>query len=152
MAETASTMLPLQTIAPDFRLLDVRTNTFRSLSELKSTTGTVIMFLCNHCPYVKYILPKLIEVAVAYQARGINFIAINSNDVASYPADNPDNMRMLAENDHFPFPYLYDETQHVARQYHAACTLSNNCGDAYLASAWRSFFRGSPSFDKAAAK
>jgi thiol-disulfide isomerase/thioredoxin len=122
MAETASTMLALGTKAPDFTLFDVVSQQWLSLSELASPLATVIMFICNHCPYVKHIQKSLVSVANQYQAKGIKFIAINSNDVINYPADNPDNMRKEARLNQYPFPYLYDETQAVAKAYHAACT------------------------------
>lgn len=122
MAETPSNMIPLGTKAPNFRLLDTCTNKYLSLDELKSDKATVIMFLCNHCPYVKHIQPKLIEVAKSYQAKGISFIAISANDVETYPEDGPEYMRVEAEKKGFSFPYLYDETQKTAKAYQAACT------------------------------
>lgn len=122
MSLTPSNMLPLGTVAPDFELPNVVTDQNVSLNALKSDTATVIIFMCNHCPYVLHILDKLIEVAKEYQAKDINFIAISSNDVISYPADAPEEMRKLAEQKNLPFPYLYDETQNVARDYQAACT------------------------------
>jgi thiol-disulfide isomerase/thioredoxin len=122
MAETPSSMLPLKTKAPQFNLLDTRTNQLKSLEDLKSPKGTVIMFICNHCPYVKYIQKKLVEVAKKYQAKGISFVAISSNDAKNYPADGPEKMREEAEVNNYSFPYLYDETQEVARAYQAACT------------------------------
>lgn len=117
-----SAMLPLGTIAPDFTLLDTCSNQQRSLSEFKSNIATVIMFLCNHCPYVKYIQPKLTQLAIEYQAKGIQFIAISSNDITAYPEDGPDFMRKEAENYGYTFPYFYDESQQVAKAYQAACT------------------------------
>lgn len=122
MAETPSNMLPLGTKAPDFNLVDTCTNKIKSLQELKSDKGTVIMFICNHCPYVIHIQSKMVEVAKKYQQQGISFIAISSNDVVNYPGDSPDKMRDVAESKGYTFPYLYDETQNVAKQYQAACT------------------------------
>lgn len=122
MAETPSKMIPLGTKAPDFYLLDTRTNEYLSLQHLKSPTATVIMFLCNHCPYVKHVQTKLTEIALAFQRKGISFIAISSNDAEKYPQDGPDKMRIEALNHHYSFPYLYDETQQVAKDYQAACT------------------------------
>lgn len=122
MAVTPSTMLPLGTEAPDFNLIDTRTGKQLSLDQLKSPTATVIMFLCNHCPYVKLIQRKIVEVAAVYQARGISFIAINANDIETYPQDGPDEMKHEANDHHYSFPYLFDDTQQVARAYHAACT------------------------------
>ena len=116
MAKTPSTMIPLGTKAPDFRLLDTCSDKVQSLAELQSNTATVIMFICNHCPYVKLIQQKIVE------KNGIKFIAICSNDAINYPADAPDKMRQEAKDHHYPFPYLYDETQEVAKAYQAACT------------------------------
>lgn len=117
-----SAMIPLGTLAPSFRLLEPRTNQWRSLDDLISSKGTVIIFMCNHCPYVKHILPSLLAVARDYIPKGIAFVGINSNDPVAYPEDSPDEMKRLAEAMDFPFPYLFDETQEVARQYSATCT------------------------------
>jgi len=122
MAKTPSTMIPLGTKAPEFNLLDTVTHQYQSLQTLKSPIATVIMFICNHCPYVKHIQTKLVETAIFYQAKGINFIAICANDVSAYPEDSPENMHLEAKKYHYPFPYLYDETQAVAKAYQAACT------------------------------
>lgn len=122
MAETPSTMIPLGSKAPDFTLLDTITNRMMSLNELASPTATVIMFICNHCPYVKLIQRKMVEIATQYQQRGIKFIAISSNDAVNYPADSPEKMHEEAAAHHYTFPYLYDETQEIARAYMAACT------------------------------
>lgn len=122
MAATHSTMLPLGSKAPDFTLVDTRTNNLVSLSEKKSSLATVIMFLCNHCPYVKHVQNKIVELADKYQSKGISFIAISSNDVEKYPEDGPEKMRLEAERCHYSFPYLYDESQEVAKAYSAACT------------------------------
>src|SRR5690348_15482728 len=110
MAETPSTMIPLGTKAPDFTLLDTRCNKRFALHDLHPPLATVIMFLCNHCPYVKLIQKKLVEVADSYQKKGIRFIAISSNDVATHPQDGPEQMHAEAEKNHYSFPYLYDET------------------------------------------
>lgn len=122
MAETASTMLPLGTTAPDFTLIDTRTNDVVSLQKYKSPTATVIMFLSNHCPYVKHIQQKLVEIVNHYQKKGISFIGICSNNIAKYPDDSPEKMKLEAEKLHYSFPYLFDETQTVAKAYAAACT------------------------------
>lgn len=122
MSETPSNMIPLGTEAPDFKLLDVVSGKMLSLSDVQSKIATVIMFLCNHCPYVKHIQAKLVEVADRYQAEGIHFVAISSNDAESYPSDGPDKMKLEAQQHHYSFPYLYDETQSTAKAYHAACT------------------------------
>ncbi|MEQ8925445.1 MAG: thioredoxin family protein [Fulvivirga sp.] len=122
MALTASTMLPLGTKAPNFTLFDVVSEKELTLDELKSDTATVIMFICNHCPYVKHIQEELVRLAEDYIPEGIKFIAISSNDVENYPEDSPELMREEAKKWGYPFPYLYDETQAVARAYDAACT------------------------------
>lgn len=122
MSETSSTMIPLGMKAPHFRLLDTQSSNYISLQDLQSDIATVIMFICNHCPYVRYIQPTLIEFVKTYQAKGICFAAISSNDVIAYPNDGPDQMRIEAEKNHYTFPYLYDETQGVAKAYQAACT------------------------------
>jgi len=122
MAKTPSTMIPLGTKAPEFNLLDTVSNKYLSLTALKSETATVIFFICNHCPYVKHIQTKLADIAKHYQAKGISFIGICSNDIVHYPDDSPDKMREEAIHHHYTFPYLFDETQAVAKAYHAACT------------------------------
>jgi len=142
MAETPSTMLPLGTKAPVFKLPDVRTGHSVSLSELASTKATVVMFICNHCPYVKHIQHKLADVAKQYQAKGVSFIAINSNDVKNYPSDSPDMMKLEADKQGYTFPYLYDETQDVAKAYHAACTPDFFVFDKNMACVYRGRFDG----------
>ncbi|MBS0359603.1 MAG: thioredoxin family protein [Proteobacteria bacterium] len=122
MPETASNMLPLGSKAKNFILKDTRSEQLVSLEEKRSNIATVIMFLSNHCPYVKHIQLKLVEIASLYQQKGIEFIAICSNDVEKYPDDSPEKMRIEAENFNYSFPYLYDETQEVAKSYLAACT------------------------------
>lgn len=122
MALTPSNMLPLGTLAADFALLDVTSGNVLHLSELKSDKATVIMFICNHCPFVTHIQKDLVQLANDYLAKGINFIAISSNDIKSYPEDAPDKMKEVSDQYHYPFPYLYDETQEVAKAYQAACT------------------------------
>lgn len=122
MALTPSTMLPLATEAPAFTLPDTVSGKTVSLAALQSDRATVVMFICNHCPYVIHIRDGLLQLARDYQARGVAFVAISSNDVANYPDDAPDKMAALAKQLNFPFPYLYDETQAVARAYQAACT------------------------------
>ncbi|NIS10047.1 MAG: thioredoxin family protein, partial [Candidatus Dadabacteria bacterium] len=93
-----------------------------SLEQLKSDKATVIMFICNHCPYVKHVQRGLVELANDYISKGVAFIAINSNDVANYPDDSPENMKKDAERLGYPFPYLFDESQQIAKAYDAACT------------------------------
>lgn len=140
MAETPSTMLALGTIAPPFELLDVVTEKMQSLTALASNKATVVMFICNHCPYVIHIQKKLVEVVKKYQAKEISFIAISSNDVRNYPGDSPEKMRLEAEHNDYTFPYLYDETQEVAKAYQAACTPDFYIFDNNLACVYRGRF------------
>ena len=122
MSLTPSNMLALGTKAPTFELLDTVSGESKALDNLSSDKGTMIMFICNHCPYVIHLNEEIVKVANEYQAKGINFIAISSNDVANYPADSPDKMTQVAKDLNYPFPYLYDESQEVAKAYDAACT------------------------------
>lgn len=122
MSATESNMIPLGTEAPEFKLLDTTTGEIKSLTGLKSKKATVIMFICNHCPFVKHIDDQLVKLSKEYMAKGISFIAINSNDVVHYPQDSPELMTKEALSVGYPFPYLYDETQEVAKAYRAACT------------------------------
>lgn len=121
MVRTPSTMLPLGTIAPDFSLPNVD-GRILSLADVAGPRGTVVMFICNHCPFVKHVADELARLGRDELPRGIGFAAISSNDVASHPADSPEQMIHEAEERGYPFPYLYDETQEVAKAYHAACT------------------------------
>lgn len=122
MALTPSSMLELGTKAPDFNLMDTVSGQKISLSTLKSDVATVVMFICNHCPFVHHVNDKLVEVAITYQAKGIQFVAISSNNVVTHPQDAPDKMTEVAEEIGYPFPYLYDETQEIAKAYQAECT------------------------------
>lgn len=122
MAATPSNMLPLGTVAPDFTLPDTVSGQVMSLRDLVSDQATVVMFICNHCPFVKHVQQELVRLANDYQPKGVSFAAISANDVANYPEDSPGKMKALAEQLGFPFPYLYDESQEVARAYQAACT------------------------------
>ncbi len=122
MAATPSTMMPLGTKAPNFELIDTVSGKELSLGDLQGEKATLVMFICNHCPYVIHINDELIRIAKAYQPKGISFIAISSNDAVNYPQDGPEEMKVHAEKVGYPFPYLYDETQEVAKAYNAACT------------------------------
>ncbi len=122
MAATPSNMLPLGTIAPEFLLLDTVSNQKKSFRQLKGEKGSVVMFICNHCPYVIHVNSQLVKIGNEYQSKDINFIAISSNDVRNYPQDAPELMTKVASDLKYPFPYLYDETQEVAKAYQAACT------------------------------
>ncbi len=122
MAETPSNMLPLGTIAPEFDLPDTVSGQVMSLADLKSDVATVVMFICNHCPFVKHVQTELVRLAREYQAKSVAFVAISANDAASYPEDSPTMMKEVAKRLGYPFPYLYDESQAVAAAYQAACT------------------------------
>lgn len=121
MALTPSTMLKLGTIAPDFALPDSAWNLHR-LSDFAGAPALLVMFICNHCPYVKHVAGELARLGKEYQARGVAVVAINSNDAAKYPEDAPDRMAEEVRVRGYTFPYLYDETQAVAKAYAAACT------------------------------
>jgi len=121
MAATPSTMLALGTRAPAFALPDLDGRTV-TLEEFADAPALLVMFICNHCPYVQHVERELAAVAGDYQPRGLAAVAISANDVAAYPADGPAGMREQQARAAFAFPYLYDETQDVARAYHAACT------------------------------
>ena len=122
MARTESNMLPLGTIAPDFTLLDTLSSKTLSLAEVKGEKGTVIMFICNHCPFVKHVNDEIVRVANDYRVTGFGFAAISSNDVVNYPQDGPEQMYTNARKYKFSFPYFYDQSQEVAKAYDAACT------------------------------
>lgn len=122
MARTPSNMLPLGTKAPDFNLPDTISDGFLNLETLKGKKGTVVMFICNHCPFVIHVNSELVAIANSYFKKGIGFVAISSNDALNYPQDGPEKMKIHAKNEEYPFPYLFDETQSTAQAYDAACT------------------------------
>ena len=121
MVKTASTMLPLGSSAPDFSLPNVDGSTV-SLSDLDDKVGLLVIFMCNHCPFVIHLREDLANFADEYQQRGLAIVGISSNDVENYPQDGPDKMKEEAETQGYTFPYLFDESQDVAKAYHAACT------------------------------
>lgn len=121
MAMTASKMQALGAAAPDFQLKNTE-GSLTQLSDFNGAKGLVVMFICNHCPYVIHIAPKLAEIAQHYMTQGIGFVAINSNDTDAYPADNFDNMIKEKASRGYVFPYLLDEDQSIAKAYLAACT------------------------------
>ena len=121
MVRTASTMLPLGTQAPEFSLPNIDGRTV-SLADFAGAPALLVVFMCNHCPYVKHVADGLAELAREYQARGVAVVGINSNDVQAHPTDSPEQMIHEAEMRGYTFPYLYDETQEVAQAYRAACT------------------------------
>jgi len=122
MARTLSTMVALGTSAPDFTLYDAISGKNISLENVKGDVATVIMFICNHCPFVKHVNAELVRLANDYKNKGIGFVAISSNDVVNYPDDSPVLMKEVAKQLKYPFSYLYDESQSVAKAYNAACT------------------------------
>ena len=122
MALTESNMMPIGTKAPNFHIRDVVSDNYYSLDDLASDQATVIMFICNHCPFVIHVNSMLVEMANEYRNKGVSFIAISSNDVEKYPEDAPDKMSIVAKVLRYPFPYLYDKRQEVAKAYDAACT------------------------------
>ena len=121
MVKTASTMKKIGTQAPDFSLINVDGRTV-SLADFKGQKGLLVMFICNHCPFVKHVADGLAQLARDYMPRGVAVVAINSNDTATHPEDSPEQMVHEAELRGYPFPYLFDETQEVAKAYGAACT------------------------------
>ncbi|MFV9550653.1 thioredoxin family protein [Algibacter sp. PT7-4] len=137
MADTPSNMLPLGTKAPDFSLLDTVSNSTLNLNTLKGEKGTVIFFICNHCPFVIHINKEIVAIANAYAEKDIGFIAISSNDIIKYPQDSPEKMKIHAKHENYPFPYLYDETQDIAKAYNAACTPDFYVFNAHLKLTYR---------------
>ncbi len=143
MPLTPSSMLPLGTKAPDFSLPDTISGKTVSLNDIKSNIATVVIFMCNHCPYVIHIQTKLVDVVKHYQTMGIQFVGINANDVKNYPADSPEKMRDEATLHGYSFPYLFDATQNVARAYQAECTPDLYVFDRELKCVYRGRFDGS---------
>ncbi len=137
MARTESNMLPLGTLAPEFTLPDTVSGKTLDLQKLTGEKATVIMFICNHCPFVKHVNDELAKLALDYKNKGVGFIAISSNDVENYPDDRPEKMKENAKDNGFTFPYLYDETQEVAKAYDAACTPDFYVFDAGLKLVYR---------------
>jgi len=137
MSATLSTMLEIGTKAPKFCLPDTEGNKV-SLSDILVDKGLMIMFICNHCPYVKHLNEALVKFANEYSDKGIQCIAISSNDIENYPQDAPELMKVLAGQHNFPYPYLYDESQEVAKAYKAACTPDFFLFDKQL----KLFYRG----------
>ena len=130
-------MIPLGTKAPHFSLEDTRSGKQLTLEEIKSDVATLVMFICNHCPYVKHVLPEIMRLDETYTPKGISLVAISSNDVVNYPEDSPAKMKLLADQLDFSFPYLYDETQEIARDYDAACTPDFYVFDGSLSCVYR---------------
>lgn len=123
MSKTLSNMLAIGTIAPEFNLKDSNSdNKYYSFTDIKGEKGTLVMFICNHCPFVHHIIDEVVMIANDYRVQGIGFVAISSNDIKNYPQDSPERMTEFAFENNFEFPYLFDETQEVAKAYDAACT------------------------------
>ncbi len=122
MARTPSNMLPLGTKAPQFHLPDTLNNNELVSLDIAGPAGTLIMFICNHCPFVIHVNEELVQLGNQYQQQGISIVAISSNDVTNYPQDGPAEMTVHGKQVGYPFSYLYDETQEVAKAYDAACT------------------------------
>jgi len=137
MSLTPSNMIPLGTVAPNFRLNDPVTKSTVSLESIRGEKGTVVMFLSNHCPYVKHVNDELVRVANDYNVIGFGFVAISSNDIENYPQDAPKFMIETARKENYHFPYVYDETQEVAKLYEAACTPDFYLFDAELKLVYR---------------
>ena len=143
MARTPTTDIPLGFEAPSFALLDSVTGTSVTSDDVFAGGPTVVVFMCNHCPFVVHLIDSLVDFAAEYQARGLNFIAISSTDVESYPQDGFEQMRDLAAEKGFTFPYLYDQSQDVARAYDAACTPDFSVFDADGKCVYRGQYDGS---------
>jgi peroxiredoxin len=122
MARTPSNMIPLGTIAPEFYLKDTNSNNTFSFEDLKGSKGTLVIFMCNHCPFVLHVIKEIVMIANDYRVQGLGVVAISSNDIEKYPEDSPEKMTQFAFENKIDFPYLFDETQEVAKAYDAACT------------------------------
>jgi peroxiredoxin len=137
MSLISSNMPPLGMTAPSFQLLDTVTGEFQSLEQLAGEQATLVMFISNHCPYVKHIREELVRLADEYHQKGVSLIGISSNDVENYPEDSPEMMKEEARKHGYTFPYLYDESQEVAKAYDAACTPDFYLFDKDLKLAYR---------------
>ncbi|HSM34003.1 MAG TPA: thioredoxin family protein [Anaerolineae bacterium] len=122
MVATSSTMLALGTSAPDFQLPDATSGRLVARDDFADRGALLVMFICDHCPYVRHVADEIARVGREYQERGVAVVAISSNDVEQQPGDAPEGMAKFASERGFSFPYLYDESQSVARAYRAACT------------------------------
>ncbi len=140
MAAAESTMVTLGTRAPSFILKSVTGGNVNLVNYASDSKGIVILFICNHCPYVKHLNTKLVEIANEYIQKGIGFIAISSNDIEKYPQDAPEEMKKVAQDEEYPFPYVFDETQEVAKLYEAACTPDIYVYDEKLSLVYRGQF------------
>ena len=143
MAQTASTMLPLGTPAPDFSLPEPMTGKTVTLGDFQDAPALLVMVICNHCPFVKHIRQGLVQFARDYPAKDLAIVAISANDAANYPDDSPAKIAEEAKTFGYPFPYLHDEIQTVAKAYHAACTPDFFLFDAGRKLVYRGQFDGS---------
>jgi len=139
MGLTPSTMVKLGTPAPEFSLLDIEGNIV-SLGDFEGSKGLLVMFICNHCPYVKHIREHLVQMAKEFQPKGIGIVAISSNDAEHYHEDGPEMMAQNAKTFGFTFPYLHDDTQEVAKAYQAACTPDFFVYDSHMRLCYRGQF------------
>lgn len=139
MVKTASTMLQLGTRAPEFSLSNIDSSVV-SLADFADKKGLLVVFMCNHCPFIKHLRKELAEFCNEYQGKGLGVVGISSNDVANYPDDSPEKMAEEAADAGYQFPYLYDESQEVAKAYKAACTPDFFLFDAGMALAYRGQF------------
>lgn len=139
MVKTASTMLQLGTRAPEFLLSNIDSSVV-SLADFADKKGLLVVFMCNHCPFIKHLRKELAEFCNEYQGKGLGVVGISSNDVANYPDDSPEKMVEEATDAGYQFPYLYDESQEVAKAYKAACTPDFFLFDAGMALAYRGQF------------
>ncbi len=130
MARTLTNIIPLGFDMPGFELKDAITNHIVNSDDIKGEKGTLVIFMCNHCPFVLHVIHELVKIGYDYMPKGIGVVAINSNDVEKYPDDHPDRMKELALSLKFPYPYLFDVNQEVAKLYDAACTPDFNLFDA----------------------
>ena len=143
MAQTPSTMLALGTPLPGFALRDAVSGRTVTERDARGPKGTLVMFICNHCPFVKHVMPELDRIGASYAGQGIGVVAINANDLVAYPQDGPGPMRDLAVERAWAFPYLFDEDQSVARAFQAACTPDFFAFDAHGRLAYRGQLDGS---------
>ena len=140
MVKTASTMLPLGTRAPEFSLTNTVDGSTVSVSDFEGKQGLLVIFMCNHCPFVVHLRDALANFAQEYQEKGLSIVGISSNDVSTHPDDGPEKMKAEAADAGYSFPYLYDETQEVAKAYKAACTPDFFLFDGDLSLVYRGQF------------
>ena len=119
MAKPSSIMLPLETEAPNFLLKDANSNSFYTFDELKGSKGTLVIFICNHCPYVHHAIDEIVMIANDYRVQGLGVFAISSSDISLFPQDRPEKMADFAMENRIDFPYLFDADQEVANKFNA---------------------------------